>query len=160
MDIPAIIWLQKHIVSLDETTVVIVAHDRAFLDEATEETIFLRNKALTYHEGSLTVLQLFRRQLTYHRMIGSISAAQRAIAKKRKCAIRARDALVKKRAAIEKSIAQGAKVARETGDDNKARMVKSRQKKLDERWGAEVNEKGHRCVCCWCGIGHGDERDA
>ncbi|KAL1676431.1 P-loop containing nucleoside triphosphate hydrolase protein [Schizophyllum commune] len=125
LDIPAIIWLQKHIVSLDETTVVIVAHDRAFLDEATEETIFLRNKALTYHEGS-------------------ISAAQRAIAKKRKGAIRARDALEKKRTAIEKSIAQGAKAARESGDDNKARMVKSRQKKLDERWGAEVNEKGHR----------------
>ncbi|KAL1756909.1 P-loop containing nucleoside triphosphate hydrolase protein [Schizophyllum commune] len=125
LDIPAIIWLQKHIVSLDETTVVIVAHDRAFLDEATEETIFLRNKALTYHEGS-------------------ISAAQRAIAKKRKGAIRARDALEKKRTAIEKSIAQGAKAAREMGDDNKARMVKSRQKKLDERWGAEVNEKGHR----------------
>ncbi|KAI5831119.1 P-loop containing nucleoside triphosphate hydrolase protein, partial [Schizophyllum commune Tattone D] len=125
LDIPAIIWLQKHIVSLDEITVVIVAHDRALLDEATEETIFLRNKALTYHEGS-------------------ISAAQRAIAKKRKGAIRARDALEKKRNVIEKSIAQGAKAARESGDDNKARMVKSRQKKLDERWGAEVNEKGHR----------------
>ncbi|KAL1661330.1 P-loop containing nucleoside triphosphate hydrolase protein [Schizophyllum commune] len=125
LDIPAIIWLQKHIVSLDETTVVIVAHDRAFLDEATDETIFLRDKALTYHEGSN-------------------SAAQRAIAKKRKGAIRARDALEKKRTAVEKSIAQGAKAARETGDDNKARMVKSRQKKLDERWGPEVNEKGHR----------------
>ncbi|KAL1719921.1 P-loop containing nucleoside triphosphate hydrolase protein [Schizophyllum commune] len=129
LDISAIIWLQKHIVSLDETTVVVVAHDRAFLDEATEETILLRNKGLTYHEGS-------------------ISAAQRAIAKKRKGTIRARDALEKKRIAIEKSIAQGAKAARESGDDNKARMVGSRQKKLDERWGAEVNEKGHRCV--WC----------
>ncbi|KAI5891724.1 P-loop containing nucleoside triphosphate hydrolase protein [Schizophyllum commune H4-8] len=125
LDIPAIIWLQKHIVSLDETTVIIVAHDRAFLDEATEETIFLRSKALTYFEGS-------------------ISAAQRAIAKKRKGAIRARDALEKKRIAVEKSIAHGAKIARETGDENKARMVKARQKKLDERWGAEVNEKGHR----------------
>ncbi|KAL1701243.1 P-loop containing nucleoside triphosphate hydrolase protein [Schizophyllum commune] len=136
LDIPAIIWLQKHIVSLDETTVVVVAHDRAFLDEATEETIFLRNK------------------LTFHRMIGSISAAQRAIAKKRKGTIRARDALEKKRIAIEKSIAQGAKAARESGDDNKARMVNSRQKKLDERWGAEVNEKGHRCVWCRCGNGY------
>lgn len=86
-------------------------------------------------------------------MIGSISAAQRAIAKKRKGAIHVRDALEKKRAAVEKSIAQGAKAARETGDDNRARMVKSRQKKLDERWGVEVNKKGHQCVWWRCGNG-------
>ncbi|KAL1742978.1 P-loop containing nucleoside triphosphate hydrolase protein [Schizophyllum fasciatum] len=125
LDIPAIIWLQKHITSLEETTVVIVAHDRAFLDSATDETIFLRNKTLAYHEGS-------------------ISAAQRAILKKRKGTIRMRDALEKKRTAVEKSIAHGAKAARKSGDDNRMRMVKSRQKKLDERWGAEVNDKGHR----------------
>jgi ATP-binding cassette subfamily F protein 3 len=55
-----------------------------------------------------------------------------------------RDALDKKRDVIEKSIAEGAKAARKTGDDNKARMVKIRQKKLDTRWGTEVNDKGHR----------------
>jgi hypothetical protein len=59
-----------------------------------------------------------------------------------------KDALDKKREAIEKSIAEGARAARKTGDDNKARMVKSRQKKLDNRWGAEVNEKGHKYVRC------------
>lgn len=93
----------------------------------TEETIILREQKLAYHEGA-------------------ISACERAAAKKRKSQIRMRDALDKKREAVEKSITEGARAARKTGDDNKARMVKSRQKKLEDRWGVEVNEKGHRCV--------------
>lgn len=47
-------------------------------------------------------------------------------------------------AQIEASIAQGAKSAKATGDENRQRMVKSRQKKLDERWGAETSAKGTR----------------
>jgi ATP-binding cassette subfamily F protein 3 len=97
------------------------------LDEVTEETIILREQKLTYHEGA-------------------ISACERAAAEKRKSQLRMRDALDKKRDAIEKSIAEGARAARKTGDENRARMVKSRQKKLDDRWGVEVNDKGHRCV--------------
>lgn len=125
LDIPSVIWLQRYLTNLEETTILIVAHDRAFLDEVTEETIILREQKLTYHEGA-------------------ISACERAAAKKRKSQIRMRDALDKKRDAIEKSIAEGARAARKTGDENKARMVKSRQKKLEDRWGAEVNDKGHR----------------
>ncbi|CEL55853.1 putative ABC transporter ATP-binding protein YheS OS=Escherichia coli O157:H7 GN=yheS PE=3 SV=1 [Rhizoctonia solani AG-1 IB] len=125
LDIPSVIWLQKYLIGLEETTILVVAHDRDFLDEVTEETIILREQKLAYHEGA-------------------ISACERAAAKKRKSQVRMKDALDKKREAIEKSIAEGARAARKTGDDNKARMVKSRQKKLDNRWGAEVNEKGHK----------------
>lgn len=104
---------------------VIVAHDRAFLDSVTSETIILRNGTLTYHEGS-------------------ISATERAIMKKRKGMIRMKEGLDKKKAHIEKGIAEGARMARKTGDDKRARAVKSKQKKLDERFGVEVNQKGHR----------------
>lgn len=128
LDIPSVIWLQQYLQSLEETTILLVAHDRAFLDEVTQETIILREQKLNYHEGA-------------------ISACERAAAKKRKYKIRMRDALGKKREAIEKSISEGAKAARKTGDDNKARMVKIRQKKLDDRFGVEVNDKGHRYVC-------------
>ncbi|KAB5591495.1 ATP-binding ABC transporter [Ceratobasidium theobromae] len=125
LDIPSVIWLQRYLTNLEGTTILIVAHDRTFLDEVTEETIILREQKLAYHEGA-------------------ISACERAAAKKRKSQIRMRDALDKKREAVEKSITEGARAARKTGDDNKARMVKSRQKKLEDRWGVEVNEKGHR----------------
>src|ERR1700722_1920898 len=50
----------------------------------------------------------------------------------------------KKRSAIEKSIELGVKSAKKTGDENRARMVKSRQKKLDDRWGIEKSDKGTR----------------
>ncbi|KAG9093035.1 hypothetical protein FRC06_011704, partial [Ceratobasidium sp. 370] len=125
LDIPSVIWLQRYLESLEETTILLVAHDRAFLDQVTQETIILREQKLTYHEGA-------------------ISACERAAAKKRKSQVRMRDAMDKKRDLIEKSIAEGARAARKTGDENKARMVKSRQKKLDDRWGLEVNDKGHK----------------
>ncbi|KEP47757.1 ATP-binding ABC transporter [Rhizoctonia solani 123E] len=125
LDIPSVIWLQRYLTNLEETTILLVAHDRDFLDEVTEETIILREQTLAYHEGA-------------------ISACERAAAKKRKSRVRMKDALDKKREAIEKSIAEGARAARKTGDENRARMVKSRQKKLDDRWGAEVNDKGHK----------------
>ncbi|ELU37416.1 ABC transporter, putative [Rhizoctonia solani AG-1 IA] len=127
LDIPSVVWLQNYLTELEDTTILVVAHDRDFLDEATEETIILREQKLAYHEGA-------------------ISACERAGAKKRKSKVRMKDALDKKREAIEKTIAEGARAARKTGDENKARMVKSRQKKLDNRWGAEVNDKGHKCV--------------
>ncbi|QRV90137.1 ABC transporter [Ceratobasidium sp. AG-Ba] len=125
LDIPSVMWLQRYLENLEETTILVVAHDRAFLDQVTQETIVLREQKLAYHEGA-------------------ISACERAAAKKRKSQVRMQDALDKKRDLIEKSIADGARAARKTGDENKARMVKSRQKKLDDRWGLEVNEKGHK----------------
>jgi ATP-binding cassette, subfamily F, member 3 len=120
-------WLQEYLKELDKTTILVVAHDRDFLDSATNETVILKNRKLAYHDGAIT-------------------ACERAILKRRKGLIRKRDGLEKKRATIEKQIAEGAKAAKKNGDDNKARMVKSRQKKLDERFGADFNEKGHRFV--------------
>ncbi|KAK7681416.1 hypothetical protein QCA50_015508 [Cerrena zonata] len=125
LDVPSILWLQSYLLSLENTTVVIVAHDRAFLDSVTSETIIMRKGKLTYYEGS-------------------ISVTERAIMKKRKGMIRMKEGLDRKKAHIEKGIAEGARMARKTGDDKRARAVKSKQKKLDERFGLEVSEKGHR----------------
>ena len=44
---------QGYLKSLEDKTVVIVSHDRAFLDEVTQEIIIFRNKKLTYHTGRL-----------------------------------------------------------------------------------------------------------
>lgn len=53
LDLPAILWLQDYIQNHTEgQTIVVVSHDRNFLDEVTEETIIFRNKQLAYHVGN------------------------------------------------------------------------------------------------------------
>jgi ATP-binding cassette subfamily F protein 3 len=53
LDLPAIVWLQSYLTNDAEgQTVVVVSHDRKFLDAVTEETIIFRNQKLTYHPGN------------------------------------------------------------------------------------------------------------
>ena len=53
LDLPAIVWLQSYLTNDAEgQTVVVVSHDRNFLDAVTEETIIFRNQKLTYHPGN------------------------------------------------------------------------------------------------------------
>ena len=124
LDIMSVIWLQNYIDNIS-STVLVVAHDREFIDVITQETIILRNKTLSYFDGNLT-------------------ESERQIRTERKGKIRQKEAMDKKRSAIEKSIEMGARTAKKTGDENRMRMVKSRQKKLDNRWGMEKNDKGTR----------------
>jgi ATP-binding cassette, subfamily F, member 3 len=58
---------------------------------------------------------------------------------KRKRDERRQEALDKKKAHIQKSIEEGYRHAKKTGDDKKLGMVASRQKKLDERWGKALH---------------------
>lgn len=53
LDLPAILWLQDYLQNhADGQTVVVVSHDRNFLDEVTDETIIFRDKKLSYHPGN------------------------------------------------------------------------------------------------------------
>ncbi|KAF8800023.1 P-loop containing nucleoside triphosphate hydrolase protein, partial [Phlegmacium glaucopus] len=53
LDLPAIVWLQSYLTNEAEgQTIVVVSHDRNFLDAVTEETIIFRNQKLTYHPGN------------------------------------------------------------------------------------------------------------
>lgn len=53
LDLHAILWLQEYLVNETEgRTVVVVSHDREFLDAVTEETIIFRDKKLKYHAGN------------------------------------------------------------------------------------------------------------
>ncbi|TFK35712.1 P-loop containing nucleoside triphosphate hydrolase protein [Crucibulum laeve] len=124
LDVMSVIWTQKYLETLS-STVLVVAHDRDFVDAVAQETIILRNKTLTYFDGNLSEWESH-----------TISD--------RKGKLRMKEALDKKRVLIEKSIEQGARSAKKTGDENRARMVKSRKKKLDERWGMEKSDKGTR----------------
>ncbi|KDQ06596.1 hypothetical protein BOTBODRAFT_246354 [Botryobasidium botryosum FD-172 SS1] len=124
LDLISVIWLQNYLESLS-STILVVAHDLDFINAITQETIHLRDKKLSYFDGNLSEYERYTRA-------------------DRKSRIRQKSALDKKRSAIEKSIETGIKTAKKTGDENRARMVKSRQKKLDERWGLERSAKGTR----------------
>ncbi|KAJ6515472.1 P-loop containing nucleoside triphosphate hydrolase protein [Mycena sanguinolenta] len=124
LDLEAIIWLEGFL-SSQPRTLVLISHDQDFLNNVVEETIILRNKKLEYFEGTPAAFEANER-------------------KKAKQLTSAQEALDKKREHIEKSIQQGKESAKKTGDENRMRMVKSRQKKLDERWGAETSAKGTR----------------
>ncbi|KAG1728289.1 P-loop containing nucleoside triphosphate hydrolase protein [Suillus paluster] len=133
LDLPAILWLQEYLIN--ETaglTLVVVSHDRAFLNAVTTETIILRDKILKYHAGSFADYE-------------STSEEQRV----RKQGLL--DLQAKKRAKIAASIQHDVQQARATGDDKRLGQVTSRKKKL-ERLGMEKMEDGKRFkVSYWAG---------
>lgn len=124
LDLPAVLWLERFL-SEAVATVVVVSHDRAFVDTVAEEVVILRHKKLTYFEGNLTAyeMDLARRHLASNR--------QRA-------------ALDKKKEALTKSITEGYKRAKASGDDKRMKQIKMKQHKLDDRWGVERSSKGTR----------------
>ncbi|GAA5910406.1 ABC-F family ATP-binding cassette domain-containing protein [Sporobolomyces salmoneus] len=124
LDLDATIWLE-HFLSEETRTLVVISHDQAFLSAVVEETIILRNQTLKYFEGTPLTFEIEEKK-----------EAKRLLGQK--------EALDKKRDHIEKSIEQGKASAKRTGDENRQRMVKSRQKKLDERFGVEQSAKGTR----------------
>ncbi|KAF9244185.1 P-loop containing nucleoside triphosphate hydrolase protein [Melanogaster broomeanus] len=133
LDLPAILWLQEYLkTEVDGVTLVVVSHDREFLDNVTEETIIFRDKTLIYHAGNFsdyvqnTEEQRVRKQALY-------------------------DVQEKKRARIVGSIQRNIQQARATGDDKRLGQVASRKKKLD-RLGMEKTEDGKRFkVSYWAG---------
>ncbi|KZO96205.1 P-loop containing nucleoside triphosphate hydrolase protein [Calocera viscosa TUFC12733] len=126
LDLPTTMWLEQYLTEqVDERTIVVTSHDQEFLDRVVEETMYIRLQKLRYFEGTPLQLEIHER-------------------KERKRALKMQGALDKKRAHVESSIQKGRASAKKTGDDNRARMAASRQRKLDERWGVEVNAKGHR----------------
>ncbi|ORZ36039.1 P-loop containing nucleoside triphosphate hydrolase protein [Catenaria anguillulae PL171] len=111
LDLPAILWLQNFIPTLPQT-VVMISHDRDFLDASCTELIRLKDKTLTYFDGNLT---------TYER-------AQR---EKRVFLERTADKIEKERQSVNAQIARNIKHAKATGNDKALSQAASRVKKLD-----------------------------
>ena len=44
--------MQTYLKSLEDRTIVVVSHDRSFLDAVSKETILFRHRVLAYHAGS------------------------------------------------------------------------------------------------------------
>ncbi|EFE30966.1 uncharacterized protein ARB_02160 [Trichophyton benhamiae CBS 112371] len=128
LDMLGVIWLETYLSRMQENsdkTVVVVSHDRAFLNNICEELIILRDKTLTYFKGNVSAYEQDResQKLYWGRM---------------------KEAQERQTAHIENTIKNNMKIGKKTGDDNKLRMAKSRQKKLDDRMGVQVSATGGR----------------
>ncbi|KAG5300421.1 ATP-binding cassette protein [Histoplasma ohiense] len=129
LDLLGIIWLENYFSHLrgvdDDRTVILVSHDRDFLNNVCEETIILKDQTLAYFKGNISA---YEEDLGAQRVYwGRMKAAQ--------------DRQV---AHMEATIRDNIKLGKKTGDDNKLRMAKSRQKKVNGRMGVQVSAKGTR----------------
>lgn len=128
LDLLGILWLQRFLLNLQtssHTTVLLVSHDREFIDTVCQEVIILRDQTLTYFRGNLSAYEDDVRSTRVN--LGRMQEAQD-----------------KQKAHMEKTIRNNIKTGKATGDDNRLRQAKSRQKKLDDRMGMEVGLKGGR----------------
>ncbi|KAM5436298.1 hypothetical protein MferCBS31731_005991 [Microsporum ferrugineum] len=128
LDMLGVIWLETYLTRMKETsdkTVMVVSHDREFLNNICDEIIILKDKTLTYFKGNISAYEQDQesQKLYWGRMK---EAQERQIAH------------------MENSIKTNTKIGKKTGDDNKLRMAKSRQKKLDDRMGVQVSATGGR----------------
>ncbi|KAK4660868.1 hypothetical protein QC762_122860 [Podospora pseudocomata] len=130
LDLLGIIWLQKYLEGLEDIhptppTLILVSHDRDFTSTVCTDLMILKDRGLAYFHGDLP---------TYE-------AAQ---AERKLYLTKMKDAQDKQKAHIQDSIQKNMAAGRKNDDQNKLRQAKSRQKKLDDRWGMQVNAKGHK----------------
>lgn len=125
LDLPSIIWLQDYIRNLEDTTVVVVTHDRDFADAVAEELLVMRNQKIEVFKGNLSLYESERWKKA--KWMNSMKEAQE-----------------KQKAHMEKSIQNNISAAKRAGDDKKLKQAASRKKRLDERMGMQVNAKGHK----------------
>ncbi|ORX57653.1 P-loop containing nucleoside triphosphate hydrolase protein [Hesseltinella vesiculosa] len=125
LDLPAILWLREYIIcNTSDITVVIVSHDREFLNSVTTETIIFKDKQLKYHVGNFE---------DYEK-----NTEEQRIRKQRML-----DNQEKKKKQILSSIQNDIQRAKSSGDDKRLGQVASRTKKLD-RLGMQKTEDGKR----------------
>ncbi|KAL5342455.1 P-loop containing nucleoside triphosphate hydrolase protein [Aspergillus crustosus] len=128
LDLLGVVWLEEYLKQLrdsSQTTIVLVSHDRDFVNAMCEEIVIIRDQKLTYFKGNLSAYeQDFEAQKLYW---GRMKEAQE-----------------RQIAHMEATVRESIKVGKKTNDDNKLRMAKSRQKKLDDRMGIQVSARGGR----------------
>lgn len=125
LDLPSIIWLERYVQELTDTTVMVVTHDRSFGDSVAEELLVLRNQTLERFKGNLSSYEMDRLK-TYKHMT------------------RLKDAQDKQKKHIQSTIDGNVAAAKRAGDDKKLKQAASRKKKLDDRMGLQVSAKGTR----------------
>ncbi|KAJ6031720.1 hypothetical protein N7540_002452 [Penicillium herquei] len=128
LDLLGVVWLENYLQQLrgtSPTTILLVSHDRDFVNAVCEEIVILKDQKLNYFRGNLTAYeQDFEEQKLY---LGRMKEAQE-----------------RQIAHMEASIRENMKIGKKTNDENKLRQAKSRQKKVDDRMGLQVSANGGR----------------
>ncbi|KAI0508554.1 ABC transporter [Xylaria bambusicola] len=129
LDLLGILWLQRYLTttlgeSADAPTLILVSHDRDFISLCTD-LLILKAKGITYFHGDLP---------TYEEAQGE----------KKIYLTKMKEAKDKQKDHIQQTIQKNMREGKAKDDQNKIRQAKSRQKKLDDRWGLEVSAKGGR----------------
>lgn len=109
LGLPAILWLQKYLTYLVNSTILLVSHDRAFLNTVMDEVMVLKNTTLMYYKRNYDeYLQNFEERQEYLQGMA--------------------DSINKKKAATQKSIDKSSYVDRKSGDDKKLAVIASKKK--------------------------------
>ncbi|KAI9223154.1 P-loop containing nucleoside triphosphate hydrolase protein [Blastocladiella britannica] len=137
LDLPAILWLQEYVQTLDQT-VVVISHDRQFLEATGEELIRIKDQKLTYFDGTLSAYE---------------SASRDARANKE----RQKENVEKRRAHLQAQIARNVKHAKASGSDKALGQAASRAKRI-EKLGMEKTEDGKRFKVSYRAGWHADYR--
>ena len=127
LDLRTIIWLKHYLTQvLDEkATLIVVSHDRAFLNTVCNRIIHFRNdKSLAYYKGNYD---------TFEQVVNEKNAFNAQLA----------DKLDMKEKKIKDTIARSTQMGHKNNDDNLLQLAAQRKKKL-ERVGNEKNINGFR----------------
>ncbi|KAJ3313337.1 hypothetical protein HDV04_002143 [Boothiomyces sp. JEL0838] len=125
LDLESIVWLQRYLKNLDGVTLIIISHDRTFLNSIVDHIVCLRNQKLVYFDGNYNEFEMnMETQRKFHQ--------------------RMQDYVDAKKEKLEKSIQELKSQARKHGDDKKFLQAESRRKKLEERVLWEKSITGHR----------------
>ncbi|KAK3319337.1 putative transporter protein [Apodospora peruviana] len=123
LDLLGIIWLQRYLQSLEDLpeapTLILVSHDRDFISLCTD-LLIIKDKGLTYFHGDLA---------TY----------ESAQSEKKLNLTRMKEAQEKQKAHMQETIRQNMAAGKKNDDQNKIRQAKSRQKRLEDRMGMQLN---------------------
>ena len=127
LDLPAILWLEDHLLNECEgQTIVVVSHDRNFLDAVTDETIIFRNMKLGYHAGNYQDWEsTTEEQRKRKARLKEVGRFQKMLPE-RELIIDQLDA--KRRKHILSSIQKSVQQAKSSGDDKRLGLVASRKK--------------------------------
>ncbi|KAI0542921.1 ABC transporter [Xylaria digitata] len=128
LDLLGILWLQRYLTALEESanppTLILVSHDRDFISLCTD-LLILQNKGITYFHGDLPTYEAAQGEKKIH-------------------LTKLKEAQDKQKDHIQQTIQKNMREGKAKDDQNKIRQAKSRQKKLDDRWGLETSARGGR----------------
>ena len=77
LDFPAVLWLQRYLCKY-KNTLLVVSHDRHFLNQVTTDILHLHNKELKYYKGNYATFEKVRKeQLKAQKRLYEASEAKR-----------------------------------------------------------------------------------